>query len=577
MTDEFKFLDDIDWADCDTNIQLNDKLLECQDDYKIIMSDDFFVNINDLDLFFKTTYSDFFISNILDSYLVLVSDINKYCKTLYNNIGKYLDDIIIIPYSNNNNIFNNYECRNIYEFYNVIKSINSSKNTNIMLFNHRYQIIKDVFELFVPHNNIYVYDEKIKSKNEIDVWFANSSIIYGSIDNIDWWYERIPYYINQLFYMEKYCKNGSSCIIVWDNKLIKNIEIYRQIIVLYSCFMNVRIVWDKMMRAFICFVIGENLNLDKLRKWCKNKSMLPKHEPSFISKINLCKAIKPIPISINIINSGNKTFDKNIANVVKKINICKEKTTYIVLKSITITKENIVNSINSLFNKQIKVIDKHLKNISFIEHNKYFNKNNIFSYNKIDFYKIYFPNKNNINYDKINISNYELFNLLEPKYIKEIGNIIFKKTDENTIVNMTPYYGLISIYFSEIFKNVVSITDDYNSFKYLNLNNEAYDITNNKTIHDNSIKVILDEKKYKLLFFDLTKNNIVEYKNKKVIKFDDQYIDKVLKILFNKNKKLQIYLLVTNTDYLDSSELKFKVKKYIIDEYILLYIKNDKS
>jgi hypothetical protein len=142
---------------------------------------------------------------------------------------------------------------------------------------------------------------------------------------------------------------------------------------------------------------------------------------------------------------------------------------------------------------------------------------------------------------------------------------------------MTPYYGLISIYFSEIFKNVVSITDDYNCFKYLNLNNEAYEITNNKTIHDNSIKVILDEKKYKLLFFDLTKNNIVEYKNKKVIKFDDQYIDNVLKILFNKNKKLQIYLLVTNTDYLDSTDLKFKVKKYIIDEYILLYIKNDKS
>ena len=104
---------------------------------------------------------------------------------------------------------------------------------------------------------------------------------------------------------------------------------------------------------------------------------------------------------------------------------------------------------------------------------------------------------------------------------------------------MSPYYGLFSLYFSEIFEEVISITDDYNSFKYINLNNDVYKIKNNLAIHDNSVKIILGNKKYTLLFFDLTKNIMSEYKNKKVIKFDEQYIEKLLKTHDNLQSKLK--------------------------------------
>jgi hypothetical protein len=66
----------------------------------------------------------------------------------------------------------------------------------------------------------------------------------------------------------------------------------------------------------------------------------------------------------------------------------------------------------------------------------------------------------------------------------------------------------------------------------------------------------------------------IEYKNKKVIKFDEQYIEKLLKKLFDYNKKLHIYILITNKEYINLEGLNCKTKEYNINNFILLYIKS---
>uniref|UniRef100_A0A6C0DY72 Uncharacterized protein n=1 Tax=viral metagenome TaxID=1070528 RepID=A0A6C0DY72_9ZZZZ len=579
MDDKFKFLDDIDWSGYDTNIELNNELMDFQDDYKIIFSDtELIIDLHNYNCFSFITDSDNFIMSIFESQAILITDIAKSCRTFYKDLGQLFNDIIIIPFVDNNNLFKNYGCRHIYEYFNILTSLNISKINKVMLYNYRNECVKDIFNLFFSFNKIFVYDDKLETNNEdekFDLWFSNTSHIYTGAKDPDWWYECIPHYINQLFYIAKHCKNNSSCIIIWNNKFFQNIEVYKQILALYCCFMNINIMWERTIRNGICVMVGKNINIDKLQKWCKNNHILQKHEPSFIKKDNICLTKKPIITSINIDFSKNKIFKNNITDLVKSAKYSQEKYILSLLKIPEITRNNIINTINVLFNRQKKIINKYFENNPLFESNKYFTKNNIFSYTKIDFNKKYFPDKKNIDYEKLHISNIELFNIIEPKYMIKIGNIISKKQKKTTIVNMSPYYGLFSLYFSEIFEEVISITDDYNSFKYINLNNDAYKIKNNLVIHDNSIKIILDNKKYTLLFFDLTKNMTIEYKNKKVIKFDEQYIEKLLKTLFDYNKKLHIYILITNKEYINLEGLNCKTKEYNINNFILLYIKSN--
>ena len=62
MDDKFKFLDDIDWSGYDTNIELNNELMDFQDDYKIIFSDtELIIDLHHYDCFSFITSSDNFI------------------------------------------------------------------------------------------------------------------------------------------------------------------------------------------------------------------------------------------------------------------------------------------------------------------------------------------------------------------------------------------------------------------------------------------------------------------------------------------------------------------------------------
>jgi hypothetical protein len=60
---------------------------------------------------------------------------------------------------------------------------------------------------------------------------------------------------------------------------------------------------DVLMTEQKCYLIGRNLNLQKLKKWCRNKQLLDPFKSSFLDNTNkLCINKRKIIYSLNLNN-----------------------------------------------------------------------------------------------------------------------------------------------------------------------------------------------------------------------------------------------------------------------------------
>jgi len=552
----------MDWTDWETNKILNDKLSDNQDDFKIIMETENNIfnliendvinsinNINNKILYFITG-NVIYTSNNIKEYLKFKLNINP--DTTFDNI---LNNLTIIPIINN--------IYNIYEYYDLITK-NIKKSDKILIYYDNDNKLKRSLKNF-NYNNYDDYNNNISSNN-YDIWYCSNLDNYKQ-NSCDWYMYKIPWYINQLIYISKFCKEGATCIFTFDFRFL-NIMIYKQLIGLFACFMKLKIYNDRLMIFKKLILIGEELDLNKLSKWCKTKNILTQYVPSFETKDNFCISIKPVIASLNINLDSN--LDSNIKDVYDKYIEYNNKRLKILFAD-SLKYNNFSDNIINVINQTTKNIINYLKQYPFEINSYYTNKSNICCLKSIDFNKLYFDNKSQTQLEQLQISNQQLYNIMKPKSIIKVAKIIRKQCKKKSIIDMTAYSGLFGLSFCKKFKNVICINIDYENYKILNSNINICGADNIKSIHQNSIKYLFEnKKKYKLLFFDLTKNNVIE-KDSQIIKYDDQTVDQVISILLDNCENINIFILVAN-----KKSVQTKYKEFKINKFYLLYFTNTK-
>lgn len=568
----------MDWSNWDTDIVINKNqdILTNYDDFKVIYEDDYIFDLNEVEvinsiqnidnkiLWYSTTITAGLFMNIKKYFIELL---NNYIYTQINNdrniISNYFDGITIVPLVNHK--------YNIYDYYNLIKRLGINENTKTLIyydsFNNFYNTLTNLNFTADKYDDI----NKNKNTNKYDIWYC-SHIDLFPINSENWYMFRLPWYINQLIYASNYCKKGGTIVFTFDLRFLY-INVYKELIALMSCFMEVNIYFIRLMPVEKCILIGSKLDIDKLTKWSKSKNVkiLDNYTESFKKIDTYYISVKPVIVSLNIkINTDLQTsLNKIIDKYQKYIN---NKLKYIYSSSIKYN--NIYDYFNIILKKTLINTYDCIKEKDYPYHINLYYINN---YEKcimktVDFNKIYFKNLSTEKLEKIQLSNEQLFNILKPKYLKKITNIIRKKCKKKTIVDMTTYSGLFSIGFSKKFKNVVSINDDYGNHKMINNNIKLCEIKNINSVNDSSMGFILkNNTKYKLLFFDLTKNNVFE-KNNSIIKYDDNTLDNIIDTIFKNCKNIHIFVLMTHKNFVS---VKYEAE-YIIDKFYLLYFTNVK-
>ena len=557
----------MDWSNWETNKQLNKGLTDNQNDFKIIMEEDTTIfsltDINVINSIHNIQNKILYI--LLQNTILLRYDPMSYIKeeiTYYNNSTLYnsnvLDNVVIIP------LVPPCTKYNIYEYHDLIKHMNIKKSDKILVyydkFNNFYNTLITMFDMSIDK-----YDDiKDDNNNKYDVWYC-SHIDKYSQNSCNWYMYRVTWYINQLIYISKYCKNNARCAFTFDFRFL-NIKIYKEIIALFSCFMKVTLYNGNLMIFDKCVIIGTELDLNKLQKWCKTVKILDEYKEGLINKDTFCLNTKPIIMSINI--KINDDLDKSINDVLEKYNKYKNN----ILKMIYVDSmkyDDYNQCIIDILNQSCVNLQKHILKYPY-EINSYYSDTMKHCAVKIsDNNKIYFHISDMKDANKLYLSNEQLYNIIEPSDMKKIARIIKKNCKKKTIIDMTSFSGLYSIAFSKIYKNVIAINSDYNNHKILNSNIDIYKTTNIKSVHNDCIKFISENRLIaKLLFFDLTKYNIMRENNKVVI-FSDYTIDKLIKILFEYCRRLHVFILTNN-----KNNIATHYTEHIINNNYLLYFTN---
>jgi 16S rRNA G966 N2-methylase RsmD len=483
----------------------------------------------------------------------------------YKNISSNLNEIKL---ENINNLYfiNGYTIvplltsydRHKIEYYNLCINININNFKNILIYHETYNNFYNIIKQYFTNINVSYFNKNILElkDNYYDLWFCGAYDIFN-MDSCDWFYHRLNFYILQLIQIAKYLKNNSSCIIAFDFKFF-DIDIYNQILLLYSCFMKIHVVSNKLVAFEKCYIIGSNINIDKLKDFYKKNNEIFNvaiYEMSFKRmNDNKCINTKPVFIDLNLKLSNNYEFYNNI-------------------KKIRLIHLNIVKKINyNIFNKNISI--KTIIKNTFREIYKYIcdkkipiNLNEYYLDNPpkillkfIDINKIYLPNILNVNFKKLRLTPSALYSVTYPKEAIKIAKIIYDIVGDVKIIDACANVGGNTFGFAQMFKKVVSIELEKYNYKALKKNIKAYGFTNIKTKNIDCLEYIKNHN-YNVIFFDPPwGGNLIYMKNSVNIMLSNIDINTIIENLLKKNKI--VFLKVPLNFHTNLNTKVFKIKNY---------------
>lgn len=557
----------MDWTGWDTNIYLNKHIIDEDKNFKLIYSEHIepYVNTNLIGPISNTNINIALLFHIVQPNFLLRQNPIRYLiayKKTFENINLtnindiyFLNNITMIP------LIPSIIKYNMYEFYFLIKNVNINSQCHIMVYHDNNNKFKTALS-YLNINNVNYYKNKKHSANNFDIWFANSFDNYN-MDDCRWFFFRFNWYYNQLFYIAKNCKNMATIIISFDYRFLE-LEIYVQLLTLFSCFMKIRVYNNVIMPYPKFYIIGYELDLKKLKKFCKKNEIIKKYDELILKIDNVCINKKPVITSFNL-------KSHSIINIIAKL---KEKYKFFCNKYLSyIYKYNNTKEYETYINYTLKYNIERTYNIikdtPFIMNEYYRNipKKVIFSISCLN--KKYFPNINSVDFNKLELTPYVLHKAIYIKEVKKMTDIIFKIIGHTTILDATSNCGSNTISFASKFKKVISLESIRKNYNSLMNNVEEYNFTNVKMFNDDCITFIKnDNYKYKNIFFDPPWEEICSYKETPFELFGIPIDDIVLDILKH-NKNARIFI---RAPYNFNSTLK--CQKFPIKNYLLLYFNN---
>lgn len=186
--------------------------------------------------------------------------------------------------------------------------------------------------------------------------------------------------------------------------------------------------------------------------------------------------------------------------------------------------------------------------------------------------KIIFPNKNNIDFTKLQLTTEGIYSVSIYRAGLYLRNIISKyfKRNNITITDGTGNCGADTIMFGLFFKNVNSIELNNTNFKALKNNIKQYNLNNVKLFKGSCINIIPTLKRQNCIYIDAPWNG-TDYKNNISIKLylDNKELSEIYYILY-KYTELLIFKVPVNYDFTYFIQ-NTHIRKYYIDSFIDKY------
>ena len=197
---------------------------------------------------------------------------------------------------------------------------------------------------------------------------------------------------------------------------------------------------------------------------------------------------------------------------------------------------------------------------------------NIIEENSINEIKKFFPNKNNIDFNKLKITTEGLYSVSGYHAAIHLVYLIkkyFKQKDIN-IIDGTGNCGSDTISFGLNFKNVISIELDNTNYIALSNNVKQYNLKNVKIYNGSSLDIIPTLKKQNCIFIDAPWTGRDYKKNISMQLFlDNIEISEIFK-MFKKYTDLFIFKVPINYDF-NYFIQNTKIIKYYIHAYSNIY------
>jgi len=563
----------MDWNELETDIYLNEKYNDVENDLKIIygkpveiqnyenyvMSFTYKKIEERLRYIFNLNAFPFYDFNKFIKGYVLEHDmsnekniLNENIKIKHKNNIYFVNDYIIIPLVK---LYTDYSI----EAYVLCNYLNIKNLKNVLIYHEKFDYFYNTIKDYFVENNVFSYNKDLLElkNNYYDIFFVGAYDVFNMLD-CNWFSHKVNYYIMLLIQMTKYLKNNSICIIAYDFKNF-SIDIYNQILILYSCFMNIRIVTNKLIGYPKCYIIGENINIDKLNEFYKKNTEIFKIKVftnSFRKDEDkkTCIAIHNIIINLNLKN--NFIFEKNI-------NLLKNKYLNLNKKINDIITDNNIST-KTIMKTTIKNIYKYIiSNKIPIEFNNYYlDKPDKFVFSVKQINKIYFPNILNVNMRKLKLTPQALYSVTYPYEAEKITNIIYNITGNGKIIDACANVGGNTISFSQKFRKVISIELDKNNYEALKKNIKNYKLENVKVKNMDCLEYIKNHK-FDIIFFDPPWGGNLIYTEKKVtIKLSNININDIIKNILKEKPNVKIFMKVPINFYSDLKKEIFKIKNY---------------
>jgi 16S rRNA G966 N2-methylase RsmD len=557
----------MDWDELEFDIELNSSYNNVEDDVVVKYGKPEIIvdYITDYSIIHKCKNSDevarsIFIANrfpleknFTNSIQYHASLFDKTNKIKIKNINDiyFINGYTVIPLLNNK-----YE-RQTIEYYYLCNLLDITKYKNVLIYHESHPNFFDVLKLYFPKIERFSIkaDFLTLKNNEYDIIFSAPYDIFG-VKTCDWFYQKINHYILLLIHIAKYSKNNSICIIAFDFRNF-NIDIFNQIIILYSCFMKIRIISNKLVAFDKCYILGTDINIDKLNNFYKkNKTIfyVSHYAMSFERINNKCINTGVVIIDINL----KLDFDDKFKKQIEKI-----KTIYFNIKN---KRDTIIFDTNispkTIIKKTYNTIYKYIveKQIPIVLNNYYLDKPDKIILKLTDINKIYFPDILNVKFKKLRLTPSALYSVTYPKEAEKITNIIYDIVGNVKIIDACANVGGNTISFAQKFKKVISIELDNINYKALKKNIKQYGFTNIKTKNMDCLEYIKNHN-YDVIFFDPPwGGNLIYSQESVIIKLSGIDINKIIEDLIKENKK--VFMKVPLNFHSNLNKKVFKIKNY---------------
>ena len=555
----------MDWDELEFDIELNSNYNNVQDDIivKYGKPEIIFDYITDYSIVNKCKNNDeilryLFVLNKFPLEYNLTNYIDYYKNIINKNnikiIIKKINDLYFVNGYTLIPLLNKYD-RITLECYHICNIINIKKYKNILVY-ESYRNFYNVIKNYFKENNVFSFKNDIFNlkENYYDLLYCASYDIF-SMKTCDWFYAKIKYYILFLIKIAKYLKNNSMCIITFDFKLF-NIDIFNQILLLYSCFMKLRISSNKLIAFEKCYILGYDINIDKLKNFYKKNNTLlniGEYRMSF-ERDNNNKCINNEMVLLNINLKINDEFNRKIEKI---------KTIYsnLINKIKTIISDTNIST-KTIIKKTYSTIYKYIieKQIPINLNNYYLDKPDKIILKLTDINKIYFPDILNVKFKKLRLTPSALYSVTYPKEAEKITNIIYDIVGNVKIIDACANVGGNTISFAQKFKKVISIELDNINYKALKKNIKQYGFINIKTKNMDCLEYIKNHN-YDVIFFDPPwGGNLIYSQDSVIIKLSGIDINKIIEDLIKENKK--VFMKVPLNFYSNLNKKVFKIKNY---------------